>query len=392
MANKKDYYEVLNLKKESSPTSEEVKKNYRKLAKKYHPDLNKGQEDAASIKFKEISEAYEVLMDDKKRNIYDQYGHDGLSQSFGQGGFSMHDFTHMDDLKDIFGGGFGGFEDILSSFFGGSGFGSFSRRQSSNPFSPTRGRNIEIILKLSLEEINNGIEKTIQLPRHESCKDCKGKGYKKDSDRQTCPTCKGSGQIRKIMNTMLGKVVSTTTCNRCRGAGEIIKNICKTCHGEGIINEKKSITLKIPKGTIPEDRPLLKRGEGHIGRHGGPRGDLIINIREIPHKIFLRAGRNILIRYPVSFYSLANGDKAEIPTLDGKVLMTIPAGTQTGHVFRLKGKGLPGHYSSIGDLMVELIAWTPQKLSNKSKNLLKEFYNEIKSTPPIPSRELFDID
>ncbi len=390
MSNKRDYYETLGIDKKS--TESEIKKAYRILAKKYHPDLNRGNEKETADKFKEISEAYEVLMDKDKRALYDRYGYEGLSQSFGQGGFSMDNFTHMDDLKDIF-GSFGGLDDIFSMFFGGrSGF-DFHRRSSRGSFSPTRGRDIDISLKLTLEEMTKEIKKTISLSRHEKCKLCNGKGYEKEDAKIKCNVCNGTGHTKKVINTLLGRMVSSSTCSTCGGRGEIIKNPCSKCKGEGLVREKSKVEIKLPAGVIPEGGSYVLRGEGHTGRFGGPRGDLIVTLIEIPHKIFVRAGRNVLCRYPISFTNLAVGAKIKVPTLYSSVLMTIPAGTQTGHVFRLNGKGIPGlRGASNGDQLVEIIAWTPQKLSKKVQALLNDFEKENKSQPPEPKRELFDLD
>lgn len=385
---KRDYYEVLGIARTAS--EDEIKKSYRSLAKKYHPDLNKGDEKQAAEKFKEISEAYEVLMDKNKRAQYDRFGHEGLSQSFGQNGFSMRDFTHMDDLSDIF-GSFGGLEDILGSFFGTStGFRSKKQR---NPFSPQRGKNIEISMKMQLKEMNSEILKTISLSRHEKCEDCSGAGYKDKNDKQKCSVCQGSGYVKKAVNTMFGRMVSTTTCQKCGGSGSEIKNPCAKCLGEGVISVSSKVEINLPAGIIPEEGPYILRGEGNAGKSGGERGDLIINIQEMPDDIFLRSGRNVLCRFPVSMNSLATGDKIKVPTIDGDVLMTIPQGTQTGHVFRLKNKGLPHpRKNQRGDQLVEVVAWTPQNLSKKAKDLFKELGGEIAENTPPPSRKLFNID
>ncbi|MBN1149642.1 molecular chaperone DnaJ [candidate division WOR-3 bacterium] len=385
---RRDYYEVLGIPKNAS--EDDIKKAYRSLAKKYHPDLNKGDEKNASEKFKEISEAYEVLMDKNKRAQYDRFGHEGLSQSFGQNGFSMRDFTHMDDISDIF-GGFGGIEDILGSFFGSSQ--GFKSRKRQNPFAPQRGRNIEISLKISLQEMNSDIHKTINLSRHEVCDLCNGFGYKDKNDKQTCSACGGSGYVKKSVNTMFGRMVSTTTCPKCGGSGFEVKNPCQKCQGEGVVSVSSKINIDLPAGVIPEEGPYALRGEGNAGRSGGPRGDLIINLTEIPDGVFLRSGRNILLRMPVGVDILAMGDKIKVPTIEGDVLMNIPQGTQTGHVFRLKNKGLPHpKKSQKGDQLVEVIAWTPQSLTKKAKELMKELGKEISGSTPPPSRKLFNID
>ncbi len=385
---KRDYYEVLGV--EKSASEEEIKKAYRSLAKKYHPDLNRGDEKQAAEKFKEISEAYEVLMDKNKRAQYDRFGHDGLSQSFGQNGFSMRDFTHMDDLSDIF-GSFGGLEDILGSFFGSSH--GFRTRKQKNSFSPQIGRSIEISLKLHLSEMNSEVKKTITLSRHETCGECRGAGYKDKSDKQTCSDCQGSGYVKKSINTMFGRMVSTATCAKCGGSGFEIKNPCSKCRGEGLLSVSSKIEINLPAGVIPEEGPYVLRGEGNAGKFGGGRGDLIINISEIPDEIFLRSGRNILCRFPVSIDLLAIGGKIKVPTIEGDVMMSVPSSTQTGHVFRLKNKGLPyPKKNQKGDQLVEVISWTPGNLSKKAKELIKELGQEIAKDTPPPSRKLFNID
>ncbi|KQC12562.1 MAG: hypothetical protein APR63_10735 [Desulfuromonas sp. SDB] len=391
MASKRDYYEVLGIDKKASEA--DIKKAYRNLAKKYHPDLNRGQEDEAAEKFKEISESYEVLMDSNKRKLYDQYGHEGLSQSFGQGGFSMRNFSHMDDLRDIF-GSFGGLDDIFEMFFGGGGRRGFDFQQGygARRKGPQRGRDIEIALKLTLEEMTKEINKNIQLSRHETCNLCQGKGFQKKEDQITCPVCNGTGQTKKVHNTLLGRMISTTTCSKCGGSGEIIKNPCSQCKGEGLIREKAKVEIKLPPGVIPEAGSYVLRQQGHAGKHGGPRGDLIVNIKEIPHEIFIRAGRNILCRYPIKFSTLVNGGKVKVPTLDKPVLMTIPKGTQTGHVFKLKNKGIPGmRGAAYGDQLVEVIVWTPQKVDSEARKQLQKFEKLVNDQPPQPCRDLFDL-
>lgn len=345
---KRDYYEVLGVSK--SATKEEIKKAYRKLSKKYHPDINK-EADAAE-KFKEIKEAYEVLSDDQKKAHYDQFGHTDPNQGFG--GFGGADF----------GGGFG-FEDIFSSIFGGG------RRR--DPNAPRQGADLQYTMTLSFEEAVFGKETTIDIPREETCDTCHGSGAKPGSKVETCSHCQGAGQVSVEQNTPFGRIVNRRACHHCNGKGKIVREKCGTCHGAGRINKNKKINLKIPAG-VDDGQQLRVSGQGEPGFNGGPAGDLYVVFHVRPHEFFERDGDDIYCEMPLTFAQAALGDEIEVPTLHGKVKLKIPAGTQTGTKFRLKAKGVPnvrGYGQGDQHIIVRII--TPTKLSDKQKQLLREF-------------------
>lgn len=345
---KRDYYEVLGVSKTAS--KDEIKKAYRKLSKKYHPDLNK--EPDAAEKFKEISEAYEVLSDDTKRAQYDQFGHEGPSQGFG--GFGG-------------GSGFGGFgfEDIFDTFFGGG------RRR--NPNAPQKGDDIEYTMNISFEDAVYGKETEIEVPKEETCHTCNGTGAKTGTQPTTCPRCQGTGQVSQAIDTPFGRMVNRRTCGNCHGTGKIITEKCSTCHGEGRIKTRKKIKVKIPAG-VDNGQQLRVSGQGEPGINGGPNGDLYIVFRVGKHKDFVREGDDIYYELKISFPQAALGAEVEVPTIHGKVKLKIPAGTQSGKKIRLKDKGvknvLGNHY---GDQYVIVTVVTPTKLTEKQKELLKEF-------------------
>ncbi|WP_153123367.1 molecular chaperone DnaJ [Peribacillus tepidiphilus] len=345
---KRDYYEVLGLSKGAS--KEEIKKAYRRLSKKYHPDINK--EPDAADKFKEIKEAYEVLSDDQKRAHYDQFGHTDPNQGFG--GFGGADF------------GFGGFEDIFSSFFGGGG-----RRR--DPNAPRQGADLQYTMTLSFEEAAFGKEVDIEIPREENCDTCHGTGAKPGTKAQNCSHCGGSGQISIEQNTPFGRIVNRRTCPSCQGRGTIIPHKCSTCSGTGKVKKRRKIHVKVPAG-IDDGQQLRVAGQGEPGVNGGPPGDLYVVFHVRSHEFFERDGDDVYCEVPITFVQAALGDEIEVPTLHGKVKLKIPAGTQTGTRFRLKGKGIPnvrgyGH----GDQHIVTRVVTPTKLTEKQKQLLKEF-------------------
>jgi molecular chaperone DnaJ len=348
---KRDYYEVLGLSKSAS--KDEIKKAYRKLVKVYHPDVSK--EADAEVKFKEVQEAYEILSDDQKRAHYDQYGHTDPNQGFG--GFGGGDF----------GGSFGGFEDIFSSFFGGGG----GRRR--DPNAPRQGSDLQYSMTLSFEEAVFGLEKEISIPREESCGTCKGSGAKAGTAKETCSHCKGAGQVNVEQNTPFGRIVNRRTCNHCSGTGQIIKEKCSTCHGAGRVRKTQKINVKIPAG-VDDGQQIRMSGQGEAGVNGGPSGDLYIVFQVRGHEFFERDGDDIYCEMPLTFTQVALGDEVEIPTLYGKVKLKIPAGTQTGTKFRLKGKGVKNvrGYGQ-GDQHVIVRVMTPTKLSSQQKELLKQF-------------------
>jgi molecular chaperone DnaJ len=347
MSEKRDYYEILGVDRKA--TDDDVKKAYRKLAMQHHPDRNPGDKEAEA-RFKEAAEAYGVLSDAEQRARYDQFGH----QAFNAGGqYAGPQFTNMEDIFEAFGG------TIFGDMFGGG------RRRNG----PQGGRDLQIKLDLTLDEIDTGTKRTISLKRKEHCKLCKGTGAKPGTSVSTCTTCGGRGQIHRNQ----GFFTMATTCSRCRGAGQVIETPCTTCRGAGKTDEKVDIEIQIPAG-IENDMRLRVSGEGDAGDPGAPRGDLYCIVRELEHKAFQRSGTDLLCELPFSFTQLALGDRVELPTLRGRAEMTIPAGTQSGKVFRLKNQGLPsidGH--GRGDQLVRVFIEVPTKLSDRQKELLREF-------------------
>lgn len=353
---KRDYYEVLGVDKSADEAA--LKKAYRQLAKKYHPDMNPGDKDAEQ-KFKEVNEAYAVLSDSEKRSRYDQFGHAGVDGSAGAGGFGGFDFN---------GGGFGDiFGDIFGSFFGGGG--GASRRNA-----PMQGDDISVRVNITFEEAAFGCKKDISFNRIEKCSDCAGSGAAKGSQAETCQTCHGTGQVRVTQRTMFGMTQTQRSCDACHGTGKIIKEPCKNCKGKGYVRVKKTYGVTIPAG-IADGQIISIRGQGDDGRNGGPAGDLLVNVSVAPHKIFERRRDNLYCDIPISFPEAALGAELTIPTLEDDVKFTIPEGTQTGTSFRIKGKGI----SSVnnpkikGDLIFTVNVEVPKNLSEKEKNLLRAF-------------------
>jgi molecular chaperone DnaJ len=360
---KRDYYEVLGIEKNASQS--EIKKAYRKLAMKYHPDKNKDNKEAEEM-FKEASEAYEVLSDEQKRQRYDQYGRAGMEGAFGGHGFTWDDFSHAGDFSDLFGGeGLGGiFESIFGSSFGGS-----NRRRSSRQ--ANRGEDLQISLSLTLEEIATGVEKKIKISVKDKCETCNGTGSE-NGDVKTCTQCHGSGRVMQMTRSLFGQMQTAVMCPTCHGEGKIIKNRCKKCNGEGRIQKTKTIKVNIPAG-IQEGQYIRLRGLGNIGRRGGSAGDVLVHVKEKEHDIFQRQDADLICEFPISFSQAALGTEIECPTLQGKVKIKIPAGTQSGKIFRLRSQGLPHVNSSYkGDLYVKVIVITPTKLSAKERKLLEE--------------------
>ena len=359
MADKRDYYEVLGVSKGAS--EDELKKAYRKLAMKYHPDRNKNNPEAEE-KFKEVNEAYEVLSDSNKRQRYDQFGFAGVDPSYGGGAGGA-------------GGGFEGFDmgdlgDIFGSFFGG-GFGGGSRSSRRN--APQRGDSIRTTVMLSFEEAAFGCDKEIQIERIENCPECGGSGAKKGTQPETCSRCHGSGYIQQTQRTPLGVFSSNSPCPDCRGTGKIIKERCPKCGGSGKVRKKKTLSVHIPAG-IDDGQSISLRGQGHAGTNGGPAGDVYITVGIRPHPLFTRNGYDVLCEIPVTFSQAALGDTLTVPTIDGKVEYTIPEGTQPGTVFRLRGKGIQSvNGRGRGDQYVNIQLEVPKKLSERQKELLKEF-------------------
>lgn len=356
---KRDYYEILGLDKNASP--EEIKKAYRKLAMKYHPDKNPDDK-TAEDKFKEANEAYEVLGTPEKKQRYDQFGHAGVN---GNGGGGFGDFGG-------FGGG-GGFEDIFGDIFDMFGGGGFSSRRRSGP---QKGADIKYEVSISFEEAAFGTEKTIEFYKYENCNSCSGSGAKPGTSKKTCSHCKGTGEVRYAQRTPLGQIVNVKACDQCGGEGQIIEQPCETCKGKGKERKRKKMKVKIPAG-VDNGSVIPMRGEGEPGTKGGPYGDLYILLRVLPHKIFEREGYDIICEIPITFVQAALGEELEVPTLEGRVKYKIPEGTQSSTIFRLKNKGVqnPKGYGK-GDQYVKVVVETPKNLSEKQKEILKQFAAE----------------
>ena len=360
---KRDYYEVLGVSRDAS--EDEIKKAYRKLAMKYHPDKNPDNKEAEE-KFKEASEAYEVLSDKEKRQLYDQYGHAGIDQQFGNGGFSWNDFSHFDDISDLFGGGF---SSIFDTLFGGG----FSSRSRESQRYSNQGENIQIDLALTLKEIALGTEKKVRITVKDICDQCRGTGSA-DGKAETCPQCHGTGQVRTVRQSLFGQMQSISECPSCRGEGKIIRNKCPKCMGEGRISKNKEINVKIPAG-VEENQVIRLRGQGNVGPRNGSYGDILVVIHEKPDELFERDGNNIILELPITVTQAVLGDEVIVPTLTATAKMKIPAGTQSGRIFRLRGQGIKGLNSySRGDLLVKIKVVVPTKLSREEM----ELYNRLK--------------
>ena len=388
MAEKRDYYEVLGVNKNA--TDEELKKAYRKLAKKYHPDANPDNKEEAEAKFKEVNEAYENLSDPQKRRMYDQFGHNG-PQGFGggaggpfggQGGYYSYNGSGFDGFSD-----FGDLGDIFSSFFGG-GFGgknSSTRRQG-----PTKGSDLNVRLDITFEQAFSGVEKEIVITRDEECSSCHGTGAKPGSSPIKCLTCHGTGQVTQVQNTILGQMQTTRPCSACHGTGEIINDPCDTCRGKGTVRKQPKIRVKIPAG-IDDNQTVVLRGEGEPGKKGGPKGDLYITVRIKKHSIFTRKGNNVLCEVPITITQATLGADLEIPMVDGtKETYKIPEGTQTGSKFTIRNKGFKSiNSSSVGDFIFTVTVQTPKRLSREQRDLLVQLARTMNEQPPIKKRGLF---
>lgn len=373
---KRDYYEVLGVPKNADESA--IKQAYRKLAMQYHPDRNPGDK-AAEDKFKEAAEAYEILSNADKRARYDRLGHAGVDGNSGYGG-GGGGFNNAEDIFSAFGDIFGDMGGSpFESFFGGGGGG--QRRPQGQ-----RGSNLRIKVKLSLEEIAQGVTKKIKVKKQTTCNVCNGSGAKDSNSVTTCGTCKGSGYVRQVRNTFLGQMATTTACPNCKGNGKIITANCNNCRGEGTIYGEETIDLQIPAG-VADGMQLQLSGKGNAGPKGGGPGDLIIIIEEAPHEHFQREGMNIHHELFINFADAALGTNVEVPTLDGKVRIKIPAGTQAGKVFRLEGKGLPSVQSyGKGDELVHVNIWTPKKL-NDDERVLLERLRSLPNFHPNPDKE-----
>jgi molecular chaperone DnaJ len=374
---KRDYYEVLGLGRDV--TEEDIKRVYRRLALQYHPDRNPGNKDAEE-KFKEATEAYEVLKDPEKRSRYDRYGHAGVAAEAGFGGFDFSTFNLSDALR-AFMRDFGSFG-IFDDFFGQT----TRTRRRGGP----RGRDLQVRLKLSLEEIATGVEKKIKVKRMVRCDECRGTGAAKGSSKVTCPRCEGSGQIRKVSRSFFGQFVNLTTCDYCKGEGEVIQKPCPACAGQGRIRGTGTIAVKVPAGVVTGNYIPI-RGSGDVGPRGGSSGDLIVLIEELEHDLFRRREDDIIYELPLSFSQAALGDQVEVPTLDGEVNLKVPAGTQSGKIFRFKGKGIPHlHGYGKGDELIRIAVWTPTKLSREEKELLERLAQLPGTKPPRAGKSFFD--
>ena len=354
MADKRDYYEVLGVGKDAS--ADEIKKAFRKLTKENHPDLHPGDK-ACEERFKEANEAYEILSDEDKRKKYDQFGFAAFDPNMGAGGFSGFDGF----------GGFGGFGDIFSDIFG---FGSATR---TNPNAPRKGDNLRATLNISFEEAAFGCKKEVTVGRVELCPDCKGTGCAPGTTPEICPDCKGTGHVTVNQRTPFGVMQSSSPCSKCRGSGKIIHQPCKTCRGMGSIRRQHKVEVKVPAG-IDDGQTISKSGAGNAGLNGGPAGDLLVSVIVRPHARFERDGTSVLLEQEISYAQAALGAEVEVPTLDGKVKLTIPEGTQPGAVFRLRGKGIPYlRGSGRGDQFVTVTVKVPKNLTGSQKELLRQF-------------------
>ncbi len=374
---KRDFYTVLGVAKNAN--ADDIKKAYRKKAIEFHPDKNAGDK-AAEEKFKEAAEAYDVLSDDQKRAAYDRYGHAGVENMGGGargggGGFQGMDFE--DILRRA------GFDDdVFSQFFGG---GRGGGQRGGRP-QGERGGNLGIKVKMTLEEIATGIDKKIKVKKQVNCTTCSGSGAKDSSSTATCGTCRGAGMVNRVVQTPFGAMQSATQCPTCNGTGQTIKNPCNVCKGDGRVFDEEIIEIKIPAG-VTDDIQLSMSGKGHAGARGGYAGDLLISIEELPHEEFVREGQNIIHEMFINMADAALGASIEVPTLDGKVRMKIPPGTQSGKVLRLREKGLPRVNSyQKGDQLVHVSVWTPKKLTDEERRILEKI-KDMPNFNPAPERE-----
>ena len=374
---KRDYYEVLGVDKSAS--AEDIKKAYRKMAIKYHPDKNPGDKEAEE-KFKEAAEAYSVLSDADKKARYDQFGHSGVE---GAGPDFSGGFGNLNDiLNDLFGGAFGGGFGGFSGF--GGGFGGQRGQRQQRVF---RGRDIRVRVKLTLEEIAKGVEKEISIEKNVPCTECGGKGAKNSSDIKTCPGCQGTGQVQRVVNSFLGQTVTYSTCQQCGGEGKIITNPCRSCNGTGLVRKRETIKVKIPAG-VEAGMQLTLQGEGHAAKNNGINGDLLVVIEEQEHANLKREGNNLYYTKIISVVDAMLGAEVNIPCLDGDYKIKIDPGTQSGEVVRLRGRGLPSvnGYGGTGDFYVKIAVWIPKKLNKEEKEII-ESLREKEAFKPNPSKE-----
>jgi molecular chaperone DnaJ len=364
MAEKRDYYEVLGVQKNSS--KDEIKDAYRKLAMQYHPDRNKAPE--AEEKFKEISEAYAVLSDDQKRQKYDTLGHQGFEQQY-----TEEDIFRGADFNDIFGGSGGGFSDIFRMFFGGGG--GFGERVN-------RGQDLLYELNIALEDAARGTEKEIEVPRTEKCDVCGGSGAQPGTQAKTCPRCGGAGRVQQVMRSPFGNIMNVTTCPVCRGKGRVVETPCKNCRGSGLVRKRRKITVKVPPG-IDEGYQLRLRGEGDMAGNGGEPGDLYVLVHILPHDLFVRDGDDLHYVLLTSYPQVVLGADAQVPTLEGSTTVRIHPGTQVGEIIRLRGKGMPRFRGyGRGDLLIRVGISVPEKVTGSQRALLEQLAKEMGESVP----------
>ncbi|PKP00132.1 MAG: molecular chaperone DnaJ [Bacteroidetes bacterium HGW-Bacteroidetes-8] len=377
---KRDYYEVLGVSKEA--TAEEIKKAYRKMAIKYHPDKNPGDKQSEE-KFKEAAEAYDVLSNPDKKSRYDQFGHSGMNGGgggFSGGGFSMDDI--FSQFGDIFGGHFGGF----------SGFGGFGSTSGRGGRRVNRGSDIRIRVKLDLKEIAHGAEKKVKINKQVSCSACGGKGAKSEADIKTCDTCKGAGQVTRVTQTFIGAMQTSSVCPTCNGEGKIISKPCNVCSGNGLVKEMEEISFKIPAG-VAQGMQLTVQGKGNAAKRGGVNGDLLVVIEEEAHQDLQRDGNDLIYSLFISIPDAILGVDADIPAIDGKLRIKVEPGTQSGKILRLRGKGLPDvNGYGFGDLLVYIQIWTPRKIEKNEKEQLEKMRlsESFKPNPNKEDRNFFD--
>lgn len=383
MANKRDYYEVLGVDK--SATDDDLKKAYRKLAKKYHPDANPDNKEEAEAKFKEVNEAYEVLSDKQKRQMYDQFGFDGPQYGGGQGGgyysygSGFDGFSGFSDFGDL-----GDLGDIFSSFFGGS------SRTKSNPNSPRKGADLKVTLEITFEEAYKGVEKEVTINRNETCKSCKGSGAKAGTSAVKCGACNGTGKIKQVVTTPFGQMTTQKVCSTCGGTGKVIKEPCPDCRGKGTVRKSVKIKVKIPEG-IDDGQTIVLKGEGEPGINNGPKGDLYIVVRLKRHNIYSRKGEHIFCEIPITFTGATLGTELEIPMVDGtKEIYKIPEGTQTGTRFTIKNKGFKnvnGNWR--GDFVFTVIVQVPKRLTHEQRELLVQLAKTMNDPLPLKKKGIF---
>lgn len=377
---KRDYYEILGVSKSAS--ADEIKKAYRKVAMQFHPDRNPGDK-AAEEKFKEAAEAYEILSDADKKAKYDRHGHAAFGQGAGGGGFHGGGMD-MNDIFSQFGDVFG--EDMFGGFFGGGGRGQSRQSRARGQ----RGSNLRIKLKLNFEEIANGVNKQVKVKKHVLCTTCGGNGAKDKNSVQTCGTCNGSGQVRKVTNTFLGQMQTVNTCPTCNGEGNTVTAKCTSCKGEGRMYGEETISIDIPAG-VQDGMQLSMSGKGNAGERGGAAGDLIIMIQEEPHEFLHRDGLNVAFDLYITIPDAVFGTSVEVPTIDGRAKIKIPAGTQSGKIFRLKGKGFPEVQGyAKGDQLIHVNIWTPQQVSDEEKEILEKLQESPNFQPkPVKGEKSF---